>query len=329
MYHHDSYPWKAIGPVTFMWNPSQPIKTQDTNEPPSERQLWIWCHPACWAEVWEELIKSFDLEEKMVGKQQNKGISVEKNCRNENNNNKSIEKPEVKENANDEKKTENNADMKEQVSTSNNNKKVKSGLLKGKYAAKVKVENVDKSAIKDKFKTDVVATDIGNKVQMRSLSGSILRFRLTGPESVTVLVDTFQRATVAPSDVTTNGEKWWASYYKTETLVKAFETQSQFMDRVGECMSPAELPSRCIFAVTARDPRITRPAKRTKIETDDTSMTLCDVFIYTVKTFIFVQHSFHDFVKLLGHMSTKIYAHSSNVAYITCKQEFKCLCKCL
>ena len=313
LYRHDSYPWNAIGQVTFMWNPHQPIKLQDASEVtnpmqmlnPSEpmvsqnssevtnqRQLWIWCHPACWNEVWSELVTCFNLVEKAIGKKQ---TDCGDKCVNQNKSSMSIEKgSETKVNGTstdkagiNETKTDEMAVEKNSVAKGIKNQTDKiiriktgnSGKLKGKNNER-KTETQEKPethtnpvlAISDNFKTDVVATDRENKVQMKCLSSSVLRFRLTGPESVTVLLETLQKATLTQTDQTTDESNWWTSYYNSEMTVKSMEAQSQFLDKVGECMSPAELPAHCIFATTIRDPRITRPIKRTNVETKETSM---------------------------------------------------------
>ena len=313
LYRHDSYPWNAIGQVTFMWNPHQPIKLQDASEVtnpmqmlnPSEpmvsqnssevtyqRQLWIWCHPACWNEVWSELVTCFNLVEKAIGKKQ---TDCGDKCVNQNKSSMSIEKgSETKVNGTstdkagiNETKTDEMAVEKNSVAKGIKNQTDKiiriktgnSGKLKGKNNER-KTETQEKPethtnpvlAISDNFKTDAVATDRENKVQMKCLSSSVLRFRLTGPESVTVLLETLQKATVTQTDQTTDESNWWTSYYNSEMTVKSMEAQSQFLDKVGECMSPAELPAHCIFATTIRDPRITRPIKRTNVETKETSM---------------------------------------------------------
>ncbi|XP_076089545.1 ribonucleases P/MRP protein subunit POP1-like isoform X2 [Mytilus galloprovincialis] len=51
VYKYDKYPFHAIGCVSYLWKP-------ETNQDESNlisRQLWIWCHPSCYNELWEEL----------------------------------------------------------------------------------------------------------------------------------------------------------------------------------------------------------------------------------------------------------------------------------
>lgn len=55
LYHGNSYPYRVIGNVSFMWKPVDP------NE--STRTLWLWCHPAYHREIVEELVGVFALSE--------------------------------------------------------------------------------------------------------------------------------------------------------------------------------------------------------------------------------------------------------------------------
>lgn len=50
IYKYDQYPYNAISCVQFLWMPNDE----------GRRQLWIWCHPSCYNELWEELKVSYD-----------------------------------------------------------------------------------------------------------------------------------------------------------------------------------------------------------------------------------------------------------------------------
>ncbi|WAR23624.1 POP1-like protein, partial [Mya arenaria] len=203
LYHHDSYPWKAIGPVSFTWNPSQPITVQNENESSSQplaiqtangltnhRQLWLWCHPACFDEVWLELVKSFSLTEKLMTKQ------------NSASNDMKVDQEETA------KETEN--------------------------------EGIN-PAVCDKFKADIGAENKESNVKMKSLSGSINRFRLTGPESVAILMDILQPAKVMTSEEKKVGKQWWGEYYTDKGRILEFEEQCMFFKIASQCLSPGEL----------------------------------------------------------------------------------------
>ncbi|XP_033112402.1 ribonucleases P/MRP protein subunit POP1-like [Anneissia japonica] len=52
LYKDEKYPYEAIGPADFMWDP-----VEDSTSPLDgrTRQLWLWLHPACYDEAFEEL----------------------------------------------------------------------------------------------------------------------------------------------------------------------------------------------------------------------------------------------------------------------------------
>lgn len=241
LYHCDSYPLDAIGPVSFMWKVSEPIREQHANEatsepmaagdgsgPANQRQLWIWCHPACFDEVWSEIIKCFQLVEKEVLKKTSEDNTP----------------------VNTENKTTDESKKDQMVETS-------------------KVTGNTSFAIKDKFKTDTIARNDNCNVQLQSLHGSILKFSLTGPESVAVLKETLQSINV-PQEYE-KSTQWWASYYQDRTNMTHYKAQCEYLETLSHCTSPSELPPHCLVAMTTRDPRLTRPERRTKVVASETS----------------------------------------------------------
>ncbi|GFR72813.1 ribonucleases P/MRP protein subunit POP1-like [Elysia marginata] len=57
LYTMDSYPVKAIGPVTYMWR-AQP-NDKDPESVSKLNTLWISCHPSIYNDVWNEVQKCF------------------------------------------------------------------------------------------------------------------------------------------------------------------------------------------------------------------------------------------------------------------------------
>ena len=51
VYKYDRYPCGAIGCVSYLW---KPLSNQDDSED-NNRQLWVWCHPSCYSELWDQL----------------------------------------------------------------------------------------------------------------------------------------------------------------------------------------------------------------------------------------------------------------------------------
>lgn len=62
LYRPHSFPFNAIGPVSFLWRPCLDLGTNDMSS--SLQQLWIWCHPTIHDELIKVLIDIFNLKEK-------------------------------------------------------------------------------------------------------------------------------------------------------------------------------------------------------------------------------------------------------------------------
>lgn len=62
LYRENSYPFHALGEVTFLWRPVS-TASESTDSAMLKRQLWIWTHPACYADIFTELKKVFHLSE--------------------------------------------------------------------------------------------------------------------------------------------------------------------------------------------------------------------------------------------------------------------------
>ena len=140
-------------------------------------------------------------------------------------------------------------------------------------------DKIDKEVIVDRFKTEIVATNKEANILMKSLSGSILRFRLTGPQSNVVLADTLRQASVIPVNEKIDcADPWWKSYYAREEMALCHGAQRQFMEDLVDCQSPAELSPHCIVATLVKDPRLGRPVKRTKVEGEE-NCKLCHICI--------------------------------------------------
>ncbi|GFV63883.1 hypothetical protein TNCV_4800211, partial [Trichonephila clavipes] len=66
IFHPKCHPFKAIGPVSFLWKPIYNIQTHEylTEIPANtKRKLWIWCHPSCYDELNQVFIDIFHLKE--------------------------------------------------------------------------------------------------------------------------------------------------------------------------------------------------------------------------------------------------------------------------
>ncbi|XP_074641807.1 ribonucleases P/MRP protein subunit POP1-like [Tubulanus polymorphus] len=57
LFKRGTYPYKAIGPVSFLWKPVDSLNSED-----EIRSLWIWIHPSCYKETMLELCSVFGID---------------------------------------------------------------------------------------------------------------------------------------------------------------------------------------------------------------------------------------------------------------------------
>ena len=145
----------------------------------------------------------------------------------------------------------------------------KKGKKKFQKGSKVKLPEPN-LAICDKFKSEEEVTN--GDVTVKSLAGSLLRYRLTGPLSNAVLADALQQANVVPAKSSGDNVKWWHKYYADPGVSLGHSLQKEFWESVGHCLSPAELSPHCVIGLTVQDPRLGRPVKKTKIYPNETGM---------------------------------------------------------
>ena len=150
-------------------------------------------------------------------------------------------------------------------------RKMRKSLQKGSKTKTGEVCEELKPAFCDKFKSEEEVSN--GEVAIKSLAGSLLRYKLTGPESNAVLFDALQQANIVPVSSSGDAVKWWHKYYDT-TLSLGHELQREFWESVSMCQSPAELSPHCVLGLTVADPRLTRPVKRTKITSSETGKTI-------------------------------------------------------
>lgn len=197
MYSFQKYPYDAIGPVQFLWKPKEQSSNCGSEE--MERCLWMWCHPLCYKQVWEELCCTYSMPETDVVQMETSDQEVDNNVR---------------------------------------------------------------AALKN-------ANITNGSVTLSSLKDTLVRFRLWGPLSQSVLSDLFKEPVVQTDTNCT--EFWWKKYYEEEQHVEVHKQQWRTWNSLKMCQSPAEVPPHSVLGLTVRDPRIFLPPKKTKItqEMDD------------------------------------------------------------
>ena len=261
LFKQGSYPVGAIGPVTFLWRPK-------SESEPFERQLWIWCHPSCYEELWKELESSFSQSENcevqdmsvqlkypMEGMEKGKTLSEITDSSVVNNNTK-------EENV--------SVDLKgrgDSVENESEKKKETDGPKGKRKQKKGKKQTSKKKESEEQFVKVVNRKSQIGKVSMSSLKDRLVRHRFIGPESQQVLARTLQVANIMFNSNETS--YWWKEYYQDKKLSLGFNQQREFWDGVIQCQSAAELSPHVVIGLTVRDPRVFRAKIRNEFPDPD------------------------------------------------------------
>ncbi|KAJ8713547.1 hypothetical protein PYW07_013917 [Mythimna separata] len=95
-------------------------------------------------------------------------------------------------------------------------------------------------------------------IQIKAMPGNFNRFRLTGPNSHAVLVQSLK----CVNDGIKNAK--WVSLHKPLDL----EEKAQYWQTISTASSPAQLPANMVVGLVVKDPRLSRPQQRTKAKQD-------------------------------------------------------------
>uniref|UniRef100_A0A672YHN0 POP1 homolog, ribonuclease P/MRP subunit n=1 Tax=Sphaeramia orbicularis TaxID=375764 RepID=A0A672YHN0_9TELE len=94
---------------------------------------------------------------------------------------------------------------------------------------------------------------------INDLTMEIIRYRLIGPQSHTVITEAFEAATSCdPSSL------WWPEHCKDENKMHLHQQQADVFHLLKGIFSTAELPPGTILGLTVDDPRLTLPTKKVK-----------------------------------------------------------------
>lgn len=272
LYHQNAFPYGAIGRVSFLWKPAE-IEPDDNMQQVNEtRNLWIWVHPAFYQELLDELILLFEFDEV-------NGVR-------------------------DTKLNEQTCPTKEQAEISSScDARMPDGTVSSPAMKKRKVTKVTADK-KDVEKTKLETRNIpfirtpkyqsGTcSVQMILLKDTLNRFRLTGPLSQAVLLESLHVAHIlevvsgkikveedpldtlqsghAPDDTHMRGGSgdWWTEFYGASHRKESWHCQQTLWQTLKGAASPAQLPPHLVLALTVLDPRLQLPSKRTKAVPDE------------------------------------------------------------
>lgn len=120
-----------------------------------------------------------------------------------------------------------------------------------------------------------------NNCRMNLLKGTLNRFRLCGPLTLDVLMNTFKLPDIKQNLSTINesnmecdddviedkndaSNTWYEDYYSDQENLETFKIQEKLWQALQSLDSPHQLPRNMVFGLTVLDPRFYLPDKRTK-----------------------------------------------------------------
>jgi len=289
LFHQNTFPYGAIGRVSFLWKPTEEVTSDDSMQISEARTLWIWVHPAFYQELLDELISLFHL------------VAV-----------------------NNEKETEFNkllcptetcAEYTSSCDTKTSEETISSPVKKKRKLNRINERREKRDVERTKLATRNVPfirtpkyrSDNGS-IEMVLLKDVLNRFRLTGPLSQAVLLQSLHIANIQnivskknkskskqeeeSSDMNTvclqspntsaddckRGESkdWWTEFYEISPLHKdSWQYQEMLWQTLKGAASPAQLPPHIVLALTIQDPRLQLPSKRLKAVPDEEGEIRC------------------------------------------------------
>lgn len=252
LYACNSYPWRALAPVTYFWKPA--TESADVRNNCRQGVLWIWSHPASYEIVWAQLQRACSIA---TGQTRMIGLSS-----NQSSGDRLLEA------------TSRAKDMPEtgKCNTTLNDQDIKMVLKK----EETRKDNLSGGTV---FATE--------ELTLTSLKNQLVRFRLTGPAATLVLTETLQLAQIHSSAENSSSKenvgisfqskaevgeemhentRWWQQYYSCQKALSYFETQQALWGNFAKCHSPGNFPPRMMIALTIRDPRLHLPGKIGKVK---------------------------------------------------------------
>ncbi|KAL7835658.1 hypothetical protein SRHO_G00280050 [Serrasalmus rhombeus] len=236
LYRPDQYPHQPLGPVHFLWRPHSAKSTY--------RQLWIWAHPTLKQDLLPELQSVCQCFEAMAP-------ATEANT----------SKPQAEPGPADHLTAPTLSDPSTKPQNSRKRKQEDGGY--DNYPAKKILGDGTRSLMTPvswkSSKTDIVIID---------LSMDVVRYRLIGPLSHTVLTETLLPATKCEMDTKVTSPFWWPEQCKNKESMTLHQQQADVFRLLKGLHSTSELPAGCVLGLTVDDPRLTLPKKKGKAASD-------------------------------------------------------------
>ncbi|KAK1806740.1 hypothetical protein P4O66_005246 [Electrophorus voltai] len=235
LYRPDRYPRHPLGPAHFLWRPC--------SAPSSHRQLWVWVHPTLKQDLLSELqavCECFVAVAPAVDT-----VPLEPQTEAEPSSHTSLAASEPRRPGGKRKR--------KREGDGNDGRPAKKVLGDGTRSPLTPVSWASS-------KTEIVISD---------LTMEIVRYRLIGPLSHSVLTETLLPATgVEVDDKMAASPFWWPEVCKNEEHMTLHQRQADIFHLLRGVYSTSELPAGCVLGLTVDDPRLTLPKKRGKVTPD-------------------------------------------------------------
>ncbi|KAM8870563.1 ribonucleases P/MRP protein subunit POP1 [Spinachia spinachia] len=227
VYRAGQYPTQPLGPVTFLWRPRAQGSTH--------RQLWIWAHPTIKQDLLPELQTVCQCCEAVLPPVPPAEV---------------VPVPELQS------EPEKTAKAKQMAGT----KRKQTGKNDSEPPAKKTLGDGTRSP-----NTPVTWKSLSNGIVISDLTMEIVRYRLIGPQSHSVLVDTMEAATYCNEmNQSQPSPLWWPEHCKDERKMNLHRQQAAVFHLLKGIYSTGELPSGTVLGLTVDDPRLTLPTKKVK-----------------------------------------------------------------
>ncbi|XP_034029730.1 ribonucleases P/MRP protein subunit POP1 isoform X2 [Thalassophryne amazonica] len=221
------YPSQALGPVTFLWRP----RTLGS----AHRQLWIWCHPSLKQDLLPEL------------------QSVCQCC-------EAVIPPAVPVVTPAQDVPNTQPEQTPEPTQTPGTKRKGSRLEAREPPAKKILGDGTRSPT-----TPVTWKSTSTGIVINDLTMEIVRYRLIGPHSHSVLTETLEAATICDEmDNAQPSSLWWPELCKDDAKKKLHQQQADVFHILKGCYSTGELPAGTVLGLTVDDPRLTLPTEKVK-----------------------------------------------------------------
>ncbi|XP_029306579.1 ribonucleases P/MRP protein subunit POP1 [Cottoperca gobio] len=231
VYKAGQYPALPLGPVTFLWRP----RTQDS----THRQLWIWAHPSIKKDLLPELQTVCQCCEAVVPPV----VPV-------------VTPAEAVATLELEPMPEKTPEAK-QITGTKRKRSFKGAS--GPPAKKILGDGTRSPT------TPVTWKSSSNGIVINDLTMEIVRYRLIGPQSHSVLAETMEAATDCEEmNKSQPSPLWWPEHCQNKSKMNLHQQQADVFHTLKGIYGTGELPSGTVLGLTVDDPRLTLPTKKVK-----------------------------------------------------------------